>query len=828
MFTLNKDDLSIYATRGDIVFFSVNAVDDEGKVVRFQPGCVVRFKLYGKKEAENVLLQKDFPVTEECESVDIYLSKEDTKIGEVISKPKDYWYEIEVDPHNNPQTIIGYDDDGAKVFKLFPEGADVPEYVPDPEDIAVMDDELDLSSTRPVQNQAIARAIVRLQAVFDETKETIITKSNNTAKAVEQFKEDVSDALNQMEDEVAVERARITNLAKLQDGSTTADAELQDIRVGADGTLYRSAGEAVRQQNMAALEVHKTTMQPVIGDLISPSVTFEGYMQVGTKSVAVTKSAGCGTTVYVYDVWQGIRYMIGYENLCAFTPDYTEDGSLTNSIVVGGDFIAPEDGYLYTYQALTPTVCIVDDYVLLSGKQLANPAKVTVAHGKYVTDFALIHRGDSLFCDTSKTGVSCYCGTLDVGSYVAIGATYLVSQELETENVTHIIKTIGTGETFEVATETKFVSQNTPPALLVEADRNNEQTNLMLEDVTEQYNGLGDEIAGVNSDFFGVLNSTAGKANVPSGSRYNFKIFPVVEGKTYQLSCDAYSYPGSGYPLYGFFCVDNIDTGYAPYGLLSQKKTVSGSLQHTFTAPISGYMWVSHDSANPSDLHLFVVNDINCRLPISTDTSYLKLLTVGDSLSGNKNLWQPKFIEIMGIPEYTNAGGSGGTIASGENSIYNRVYALEGGDGVDLITLWGGFNDFNNSVELSTLDEQKDSETRDTATFYGGLMACVEKLLTLYPTARLVLIGTTPFCWYVSGKDWHTMKINGKKITDFVDAVKNVAEYYSLPFVDLLHTSGFNNFNYSIYFMDQGYYLHPNEVGNEKIAHIIAGAVKAL
>ena len=107
-------------------------------------------------------------------------------------------------------------------------------------------------------------------------------------------------------------------------------------------------------------------------------------------------------------------------------------------------------------------------------------------------------------------------------------------------------------------------------------------------------------------------------------------------------------------------------------------------------------------------------------------------------------------------------------------------------------------------------------------------MACVEKLLTLYPTARLVLVGTTPFCWYASGKDWHTMTINGKKITDFVDAVKNVADFYSLPFVDLLHTSGFNKFNYSIYFMDQGYYLHPNSVGNEKIAHIIAGAVKAL
>ena len=124
MFVVN-DDLSIYCTRGDCCEIPVKH--------EFKQGDVVRFKATRKKDCETVVIQRDFVVDTDTDEIIISLTGEDTKIGEVISKPTDYWYEVELNPDTHPQTIIGYDEDGAKVFKLFPEGKDV-----DADDIEVV------------------------------------------------------------------------------------------------------------------------------------------------------------------------------------------------------------------------------------------------------------------------------------------------------------------------------------------------------------------------------------------------------------------------------------------------------------------------------------------------------------------------------------------------------------------------------------------------------------------------------------------------------------------------------------------------------------------
>ena len=234
MFTIN-DDLSIHATRGDTVFFTVTA-EENGVPYYFEAGDVLRMKIFGKKDAESVVLEKCFPVTARTDRFTILLTEEDTKIGDVISKPRDYWYEIELNPFTNPQTIIGYDEDGPKVFKLFPEGKDSEVVNPEPRVIAAMDDELDMTSTRPVQNQAIARAIVNIAAACKVTEQELAEKTN-----------DIANTIANIGVEIATERSRIDGFTALKEGSTTGDAELIDGRTDHEGKKHTNIGGHIRE-----------------------------------------------------------------------------------------------------------------------------------------------------------------------------------------------------------------------------------------------------------------------------------------------------------------------------------------------------------------------------------------------------------------------------------------------------------------------------------------------------------------------------------------------------------------------------------------------------
>lgn len=62
------------------------------------------------------------------------------------------------------------------------------------------------------------------------------------------FANAVDSRIGELENDTNVLNARMNTFTTLKDGSTTGDAEMTDIRVGYDGTLYDTAGDAVRSQ----------------------------------------------------------------------------------------------------------------------------------------------------------------------------------------------------------------------------------------------------------------------------------------------------------------------------------------------------------------------------------------------------------------------------------------------------------------------------------------------------------------------------------------------------------------------------------------------------
>lgn len=80
--------------------------------------------------------------------------------------------------------------------------------------------------------------LVGKEQAQDENLEKAKVELNGTIEQAEQTLQSAIDVL----------KSRVDSITHLSEGSTTGDAELMDARVGHDGTVYGSAGEAIRQQ----------------------------------------------------------------------------------------------------------------------------------------------------------------------------------------------------------------------------------------------------------------------------------------------------------------------------------------------------------------------------------------------------------------------------------------------------------------------------------------------------------------------------------------------------------------------------------------------------
>lgn len=149
--------------------------------------------------------------------------------------------------------------------------------------------------------------------------------------------------------------------------------------------------------------------------------------------------------------------------------------------------------------------------------------------------------------------------------------------------------------------------------------------------------------------------------------------------------------------------------------------------------------------------------------------------------------------------------------------------AQEMDDDADVVVVFGGTNDFGHG------DAPIGSPTdRTNNTFYGACHKLFCDLINKYPTATIVVM--TPL--HRTNED--NLRGDGFKAYDYaplstyVNIIKEVAAYYSLPLLDLWSLSGIQpkvEINRVKYCPDG---LHPNDAGHRLIANRLAGFLKTL
>lgn len=201
-----------------------------------------------------------------------------------------------------------------------------------------------------------------------------------------------------------------------------------------------------------------------------------------------------------------------------------------------------------------------------------------------------------------------------------------------------------------------------------------------------------------------------------------------------------------------------------------------------------------------------------------------KILFLGDSITEGVGASSPEkcYVSVFGKlsgAEVKNYGIGGTRIAKqskislseeSDRDFMSRVDEMD--SEADVVVVFGGTNDFRHGD--STIG---DFSSRDECTFYGALHILCTSLINKYPKADIIFM--TPL--HRVSEDDEVNEIGLKHevlLSGYVDIIKEVAGYYSLPVLDLFNTSGIQpkvDIIREIYMPDG---LHPSDSGAEKIA----------
>ena len=140
----------------------------------------------------------------------------------------------------------------------------------------------------------------------------------------------------------------------------------------------------------------------------------------------------------------------------------------------------------------------------------------------------------------------------------------------------------------------------------------------------------------------------------------------------------------------------------------------------------------------------------------------------------------------------------------------------------DIVVVFGGTNDFGHGDASLGMFADRTADT-----FYGGLHELYLKLIEKYPESKIVIVTPLHRCNEDNPRGDNKPAPYGVLKT-YVEMTRNVAEYYSLPVLDLYKMSGIQPKIPVIRetYMPDG--LHPNDKGHSILADKVIKFLRAL
>lgn len=140
---------------------------------------------------------------------------------------------------------------------------------------------------------------------------------------------------------------------------------------------------------------------------------------------------------------------------------------------------------------------------------------------------------------------------------------------------------------------------------------------------------------------------------------------------------------------------------------------------------------------------------------------------------------------------------------------------------VDLITVFGGTNDYGGNKPLGDVNDSKDTDT-----FYGNLKNVIETINSNKTEKATVVFFTPLKRGEVENQPTYPYKNGaGHKLEDYVEAIKVICDSYSIPVIDLFNKSGIDTSNLKQYTGDN---LHPNDEGFQLISKVMVDEIKTI